>query len=725
MAWRQRVLSDIRMVNQLKALVIIISGLCAGGCFPVPYSYEITGSVVDDGGHPVQGAAVVTMVYKSCGSLGGKASQRLKQSIVKTGADGRYRDKIQGVSLLHFELISACLGYEHHTVACKAGFRPSLPATAAGDGILRLEPGSGWSHLEMPPECSNPRVIAEAQAMPQAPQSMPPPVKASVHIPLWDGKGFFQMGYADPSERDSPSVGIAPDVPSQAHWLVVKEWITGGRPYREAALEHGYGYWTVSDFRGSETTNTYVFLLKASKPGTPLFDEGSRSRLTKDMAHLEPVGGTRWTVTGSGGHRTGVRMEPVPVTREDWNSLQDDIVKVLAPAMAEGVALHAPREMTLQAKRKPAPPNKKFTVRPTGQKLTMPLWLQREWMYPIVLDRAGPSAPYPGMPVVKIEASKNRLVAIERTRPDGVREVEITFGNDEFFFTKNYAAADGLYRTSIFELTRPDPTANPLIKGAADRDSGLEPRGGITWNLVVEGGARKAGELELESLTREDWKRLRPDIVAFSEREKNRGIHFFDPAPLPVRYTLTTWVPGLEIFPDVYDAGSPGMPLVRIPYYHQIGSGWITVEEFRMGDVTTVSTAFSQEPEFIYEGKPHSMDGTLTVYVFPTWLARYGSTPLVEFPDKPVQSNGGGMVFERAASFEPLAALTWKIDTRNGERAGGPIKIAAAGPEVWHEFRSQIAKLNQDLNAVKYQQYIKVIFDPTSSGLNANGREPR
>lgn len=653
------------------------------------------------------------MVYKSCGSLGGKSSQRLKRSIVKTGADGRYRNWIGGLSTLHFEVISGCLGYEHHTIACKAGFKPSRPAMETGDNVLRLEPGTGWSHLEMPPECSYERVFSEVPVKPEEPERMPPPVKASVQIPLWNGKGSFQVGYADPSERGNPSVGVAPDVPSQAHWLVVKERITSGRPYREAKLEQEHGYWTVTEFRGSETVNTFVFLLKGSKPGTPLFDEGRRNQITKEMVHLEPVGGTRWTVTASGAHRTGVRMAPVPVTKEDWIDLQDDIVTVLAPAMAEGVALHAPRGMTLQAKRKPAPPEERITVRPTGQKMTMPLWLQREWMYPTVLDRGGPSAPYPGMPVVKIEASKNRLVAIERTRPDGSREVEISFGSGDFFFTKNYAAADGRYRTSIFELTRPDPTAKPLVEGAAERDSGLEPRGGIAWDLVVEGGARKEGELGLESATREDWKRLRPDIAAFSAREKGR-VHFFDPAPLPIRNTLTTWVPGLEVFPDIYDAGAPGMPLVRIPYYHQMGGGWITVEEFRGGAETTVRADFSRESEFSYEGKARSKDGTLTVYVFPTWLARYGSTPLIEFADKPVQNNGGGMVFERATSFEPLGGLTWKIETRNGVRAGGPIKIVAAGPEAWHKFRPQIVKLNQDLNAVKYQQYIKVFFDPTS-----------
>lgn len=677
----------------------------------MPYSFDITGSVVDDAGMPIAGASVVTMVYKNCGSLGGKASQRLTRTIVKTDAAGRYRDKLKGVSLMHFALIEACHGYEHHTVACKAGFKPSRPAMDPGDNVLRLEPGAGWTHLEMPPECANQRLIEEAQAQLPVGPSMPPPVKGSVNIPLWKGKLFLQVGYADPSEGQSPSVGIAPDVPSQAHWLIVRESINGGSTHRYAVLERGHGYTSSSGFLGSDTINTYVFLLKDANPNSPLFDESRRSQVTARMVRLEPVGGVRWTISASGSNRTGARMIPVAATKEDWIELREAIAGTVAPAMAAGYSLHAPLEMTLKAK---ASAEKRVAVRPTGQRMTMPLWQKGEWIYPTVVDRGGLSAPYPGMPLVKIEASRTRLIAVERVLPSGARQVEISLSEPDFFFTKNYAAADGRYRTCIFDLARPDPTAMPLLEGG-ERESGLAPRGGIAWDLMVEGGARKEKELELEPASREDWARLRGDIVAFIKREKRKGINLFDPAPPPVRYTLMTWAPGIEVHADVHDAGSPGMPKIKIPFYGQIGAGWITVEEYE-GEEPTAHVAFSRDTEYAYEGKAGAPDGTLTVYLFPTWLARHRSTPIVEFPDEPVQYNDGGMVFERGAAFEPVGALTWKIVTRKGVRAGGPIRIAAAGPEAWRKFRPRIVELNRDMNGVK-QRGLTVFFDPQESGV--------
>lgn len=698
---------------RIKSLGLIVVAAATAGCFPVPYSYELTGTVVDDAGQPIQGASVISVVYKSCGSLGGSSSQRLKRSVVKTGPDGQYRDRISGVSVLHFEGISACLGYEHHTVACKAGFQPSTPARSGGRQELRLTPGVGWSYLELPPECSAARVISEAQArLPVLPQ-LPAPTTGTLHIPLWDRAGDLIVQFADPADHESPSVGVKAFDSGEYHWLVVREQITGGRPYREAHIYRGQGYSTITGFNSIDINNTYVFLLRKSARSTPLFDKTRKVETAAGALHLEPSGGVRWTVTASGHRRTGERIKPTVATKDDWIPLREAIVEMNGKAAAKGIALHVPTYELSADNGAVAADVKSLLIQPTGKRMTLPLWAKREWTYPTVLDPGGPGAPYPSMPVVTIEGPQYRLIAVEHTQSDGTRDTEISVVSGEFFFTKNFAVKDGQYRTCIFDLAKPEPTATPL--NAMGNNGGpsvsLQPRGGIAWDLAVKNSKREGSPLLLASATKEDWNRIRPNIVEFAKRRENSPYQLFDPAPAPIKKTIPTWVAGHEIFPEIFDPGPPSIPLIKIPYYHRMGWGWITISEKRSGVETTVQASRSRESDYVSDQKLNMRDGSLTVYVFPTYLARPGSKPLIDFPDKPVQFNEGGMVFSRAEACEPMGGLKWTLRFRNGKRIGEALKITPVGPEAWHKFHPQLVKLNEELSAVR-QQYLQVIFDP-------------
>lgn len=700
--------------NRILGLAVLVS--LTAGCFPAPYSYELSGTVVDDSGQPVQGASVISVVYKKCGSVGGSSSERLKRSVVVTGQDGQYRDRISGVSLLHFEGISACSGYEHHTVACKAGFQPSSPAKSGGKQVLRLTPGIGWSYLELPPECSVRQMIDEAQAKLPEPQLLPPPSTGTLQISLWDGTHGLTATFVDPADHESPSVGVESVEPGEHYWLVVRELINGGRPYREAHIYRGRGYATTTGFNSIDVNNTYVFQLSAPIHSAPQFDKNRAVRSSTGTLHLAPIGGVRWTVTASGPRRTGERVRPIAVTKDDWLPLREAIGEMNAKAAAKDIVLHVPSKELALDSGMPAAAGTPFSSQPTGKRMTMPLWAKREWTYPTVLDPGGSKTPYPLMPAVTIEGPQYRLIAVEHSQPDGKRIAEISVVSGEFFFTRNYASKDGEYRTCIFDLGKPEPTATPLNLTAmgSGPSVSLQPRGGIAWNLTVQNGKRKSSPLLLESATKDDWKRLHSDIVAFAKRPENSPYKLFDPAPAPLKATIPTWVAGYEVFPEIYDPGPPEIPLIKIPYYHRMGWGWITAVEKHAGADISVDVSRSRESDYVSDQKLQMSDGEMTIYVFPTYLARPGSKPLFDFPDKPVQFNEGGMVFSRAEACEPMGGLKWSLHFQNGKRIGREFQIVPVGPEAWHKFHPKLVKLNQDLNAVR-QQYIQVIFDPSAS----------
>lgn len=303
-------------------LKVTVLAACAAvsGCYPAPYSQEFSGRVIDEDGKPVVDAFAVNLAYKECGSLGGKSTERLKSSVVRTDSSGRYRNHIRGISTFYTVLIGGCGSYSFESVACKAGFQPSNSGPAI-NAEFRLSPGIGWSHVNLPPECSA-KMITKGNDNP-TPKSIP--------IPLWSPRTWIYPVIRDPGGPsapypDMPVVSIDEVNPRTGLWLVVSERMdseSNAEPDIRVVQENNLFFTKNYGVRDGIYT-TYVFVLASSTNATRAIinEQGLGAPVTYPRFLAEPVGGIKWTLGISDSRRIEERISLEGVAESDWRHLR-------------------------------------------------------------------------------------------------------------------------------------------------------------------------------------------------------------------------------------------------------------------------------------------------------------------------------------------------------------------------------------------------------------------
>ncbi|NLO92356.1 MAG: hypothetical protein GX410_10260 [Elusimicrobia bacterium] len=240
--------------------------------------------------------------------------------------------------------------------------------------------------------------------------------------------------------------------------------------------------------------------------------------------------------------------------------------------------------------------------------------------------------------------------------------------------------------------------------------------------MRITNGARIDSQTQFLPTTKEDWSRLRPDIQKFNQQKDKENISICDPVDPPQSHPMPLWLDGMNLFPEVYDSGSPMMPVVKIPDYKKSCHGWLTIEEFvKQGGEKIISTDFSTESDFGYEVSersgygydktPPRKEGILTIHVFAMSCARNGGLPIIDLQDKTLQLNRGGRVFASQSRFEPIGGIAWSIEIHNKTRIGNPITIQSLKRDDWKQYHNDIVKLNNRLNN-NYGVNQIVFFDP-------------
>lgn len=301
------------------AVLLAVSVLAAGGCYPRPYTHRFSGRVLDEDGAPLSNASVVNVVHKNCRNAGGGAGHDVRRSVTLTDPGGRYTDRISGVSLMNFGPVFVCDEYSFSSLACKAGFLPQHVADGATE--TRLSPGKWNPWGGLPPECSQDCVTARHPL---------------INVRLWRDRLRLNPQIQDPGGEscpypDMPVVKMQNPPTGGQFWIVVTERID---PENHASVEakkvDGLTFWHTKNYQASEgQTTIYVFALGRKSVGARPLLEGLDPRVYANCLDQEPVGGVQWTVKVINGRRIGGPIELTPVTKQDWARFHDVFVSLM------------------------------------------------------------------------------------------------------------------------------------------------------------------------------------------------------------------------------------------------------------------------------------------------------------------------------------------------------------------------------------------------------------
>ena len=519
--------------------VLSFSVMLIAGCSPAPYSEDFKGQVVDYQGHPLKDAFVVSEVLRRCGSLGGGSSELLKSSVVSTDADGRYQDHISGMSTFYTFLIGGCGSFQTMSVACKAGFKPSGALAPIGD-VARLSPGEGWSFMSLPPQCSS-ALVTEAHDKAAAIPRPSGKLDENFDLPLWT-PGLHLKGFIHDPMVLSPVTDVV--TPKGAlYWLEIEERFVGGKTFPVVTVVPSNSHYRKQmGWLGYERITSSIIPLGLAHPNASAVSSSTTHSFV--WTDAEPMGGVQLTLHASGSSRVDGPMKFRALDKKDWLHLRTLVRdgKPLDALAEEHVHLYNPKGVSIEDAPVRVPERYAAPVR-SNERMTMPLWAERSWLYPVIQDPGGASAPYPSMPVVRIQSpglgAASWLVVTEVVDSVGRSRVEVSReGENNLFYTKNDAESDGRHRTYVFALKPASPGCKPLRgaeppnsvgPGGFDPHIRLQPAGGVRWTIEVSKGARVEHPLFIESVLSKDWTRFKSEIAAFDKLPDQWQNIFCDP----------------------------------------------------------------------------------------------------------------------------------------------------------------------------------------------------